>query len=153
MAGHAAPLRLDSRLLWRWAAIFLRFYWFCWGCWMPVAMYLMQSVASFSLWPLAINQSISRAVSVAVMLCSMSFLPPARCICPCGLGLGRFVRCGPAEVSAPVSGCTCFPLACSYRRGLHRVCVLAVPGFTCQGAVSFVMGILYCGVYHLSSTP
>lgn len=39
----------------------------------PVAMYLMHSVASSAVCPLAINQSISLAVSVAVMLCSMPF--------------------------------------------------------------------------------
>ena len=70
---------------------------------MPVAMYLMHSVASSALWPLAFSQSISRAASTAVMLCSMPFLPPTRCICPCGLGwdVFRHVPQGLAGVGGP----------------------------------------------------
>ena len=43
-----------------------------WGL-TPVAMYLMHSVASASVMPLDFNQSMSRAASVAVMLCSTPF--------------------------------------------------------------------------------
>lgn len=70
MAGFTASilLGLDSRCFGRWAAIF---YFAVLGCWVP-AMYLMHSVASSAVWPWAINQSIKRAASVAVMLASTS---------------------------------------------------------------------------------
>ena len=40
------------------------------SCWVPVAMYLMHSVASSAVWPCAVSQSISLAASVAVILYS-----------------------------------------------------------------------------------
>ena len=55
----------------------------------------------------------------------------------CVMGCRRFMRCDGSRVSAPVYGCTCFPLArCRVSCGLLRVCVPAVPGFGFQGAVS-----------------
>lgn len=51
-------------------------------------MYLMHSVASSAVWPFAINQSIKRAASVAVMLGSILSSPPAGHIC---LAAGRVI--------------------------------------------------------------
>lgn len=71
MAGsNRLRLVLDSRYCEGWAAIF---YFSLLLCWVPVAMYLMHSVASLAVCPLAISQSISLAASVAVMLCSIPF--------------------------------------------------------------------------------
>ncbi len=72
---------------------------------------------------------------------------------PLRAGAGLLFGAAPLKCPRPVSGCTCFPLARSYRRGLHWRCVPTVPGFSCQGAVSFVMIASYYGVHLLSSTP
>lgn len=86
MAGFTASILrgLDSRCFETWAAIF----YFAVGGWVP-AMYLIHSVASSAVWPLAINQSIKRAASVAVMLASILSSPPAGHIC-LSAGLGYF---------------------------------------------------------------